>query len=888
MKVLKINSIGGLHHEMFEPDPEFFCSKINVSDCFLDANSFFWSKHFSVSRINELIDVLSFNKSNIYSFCPQYKAILSNRELFIKKVIEAPKKLCYEANTPQEFFSCLETISILCKLYSDFEYFPFSLNIQNGFNLNENNSYEIYNNCLNPKKNPYYSFVVEEIIPIIKENNPDVLFLYGQMSYYFATLSLLIKQFNPKIHICLSRHSSEYYSMNKIIPLLKQNKYLFKIIDSIILDSFEEMEEKLISSLEDNNCIGSVPNILFINDSKEIIETNFSEPCFTNDFPIYKRMHNEKNTNKKVYDIHFDPYIKCHWNKCSFCGINKKYRNRDWCYSEQTFNRKATSLNLLSQECDYLWFVDEALSPDKLRNIAVSFINAKTSFKWQARCRADYGLLENGLPELLAEAGLKELRIGLESGSYKVLKLMNKFDKNFNLSLIESIVSTYEKNGISIHCPMIIGFPQEEDIDRQYTYEFLLKLSKSHPSFTFNINILNLDVSSELYKNWANYQLDRLEYPCEPQYFLGNSIAWIDSLKHNKLSIDVNNFMREVLFPWIPADSLISPTIFYRLCETSRNTLRWKSIGTWYKSKQLFSSDMNLTLSNKVSISQSEDRVFFYQWNSHHYLHGNTYLYNLLVEFKTNSKVSKVINKLNDLDPNVYVKEELISLINKLFEFGFLEGEYTFNDLKNLDDIEKAYDSIYQEGNLIYKIEPDRLLIDWQNILVPGQALELGVGLGKNIDFLLDKGFSVTGVDISSVAIEKLNQKYHSSNCSFLVNDINTFEIPHEKYSLIICSLVLSYLNDTELILLSNKIKNGLCKGGFFYLTDLSERDPLSIKPSNQTTDHRNFFSCSKIQSLFKELNIIELSDVYRKNPHRIGCENAFGLINYLGYKPKS
>ena len=297
---------------------------------------------------------------------------------------------------------------------------------------------------------------------------------------------------------------------------------------------------------------------------------------------------------------------------------------------------------------------------------------------------------------------------------------------------------------------------------------------------------------------------------------------------------------------------------------------------------------MNLILSKEISTNKIEDKIFFYQWNSHHYLHGNTYLYDLLVEFKTSSKVSKVINKLNDFDPDVYVKEELVSLINKLFEFGFLEGKYIFKDLKKLCDIEKTYDSIYQEENLIYKIEPDRLLIDWQHILVPGQALELGVGLGKNIDFLLDKGFFVTGVDISSIAIEKLNKKYHNSNCSFWVNDINTFEIPYEKYSLIICSLVLSYLNDTELVLLSNKIKNGLCKGGFFYLTDLSERDPLYIKPSNQTTDHRNFFSCSKIQSLFKELDIIELSDVYRKNPHRIGCENAFGLINYLGYKPKS
>ena len=885
MKVLKINSVGGIYHEMFEPDSDFYNSKVNIVDGIMDANSLFWSKHFSTDRINKLINILALNKANVYCAYPPYEAILSNRELFINKVIEAPEKLCYETNTPEEFFSSLETISILCKLYSDFEYSPFSLNIQTGFVLDEFNSYDIYNNCLNPQKNPYYNFIVEEIIPKIRELNPDIIFLYGSMSYYFATISLIIKQYNPEVHICLSRHSSEYYSMNKIIPLLKENYNLFNMIDSLILDSFEEIEEKLVFSLEGNQSLTTVPNILLSHNNK-IIETDFSEPSAANSLFVYKRMIKENHMDKKVYDIHFDPYIKCSWNKCAFCGINKKYRNKDLCYSEEIFKQKMISVNSLSHECDYLWFVDEALSPNKLKDLANSFINSKKKINWQARCRAHRDLLDNGLPELLAKSGLKELRIGLESGSYKILKLMNKFDDNFNFKLIEDIVSTYEKVGISVHCPMIMGFPQEDETDRQQTYELLLKLSRENPSFTFNLNILNLDLSSELYKKWAVYQLEKLQYPCKPQYFLGNAIAWIENIEHDKLSTDANKFMKDMLFPWMPDNSLVTPAILYRLCENSRNTLRWKSMNTWHKKKRLFSSEMNLVLSKNVSLKKDDERVFLYQWDSHHYLHGNYYLYNLLNEFQSSTKVSTAIERLNRIDPSVYIKEDLVLLINKLFEYDFLEGEYAYKDLKNLDDLRKAYDSIYREGIYIYKIEPDSLLLNWQDILKPGYALEIGIGLGKNIDFLLDKGFSVTGVDISPVAIETLRQKYHNSNCSFVVDDINRFEISPQKYSLIICSLVLSYLSDTELVILSKKIERGLCKGGFLYLTDLSERDPLYSKPSVQTTDHRNFFNLSKITTLFKELEIVELSDIYTKNAHRIGCENAFGLINFLGYKP--
>ena len=86
---------------------------------------------------------------------------------------------------------------------------------------------------------------------------------------------------------------------------------------------------------------------------------------------------------------------------------------------------------------------------------------------------------------------------------------------------------------------------------------------------------------------------------------------------------------------------------------------------------------------------------------------------------------------------------------------------------------------------------------------------------------------------------------------------------------------------------MSQKIIDGLIPGGFLYINDLSERDPLFNVPKSRTTNHRNFFTCSKVIKLFSELEIYELTDVYKKDFRRIGCENAFGLINFLGRKPK-
>ncbi len=486
---------------------------------------------------------------------------------------------------------------------------------------------------------------------------------------------------------------------------------------------------------------------------------------------------------------------------------------------------------------------------------------------------------------MLAKSGLTELRIGLESASHTILKLMNKFDDNFSFDTMENIISQFNEQGISIHCPMIIGFPQEDSFERQKTYEYLNNMSKKYSLFSFNINVLNVDISSKLYKEWEKYQINYLEYPCLPKYFLGNSVCWISEEKLIELTNEGNTIMRANLFPWMPINSMLSPIIFYRLSETSRNILRWKHLKTW-KNIVLFSADMVLKSSEELSFSlDKNNKNTVYDWNSHHYLVGNRYILEIIHTFDTPTKFSVAINKLIDNNSSVYNSKELMYLINQLFLKGFLVGNYIKHDIVDDKSLVNEYNKIYTEGNLIYSIETNNLLLEYENKFDGGEALELGVGFGKNIDFLLNKGFRVTGLDLSNVAIEKLSTKYTNENCNFIVDDIRDFHMKPNYYSLIICSMVLSYLSDEDLFVLSKRIVNSLKSNGYLYIIDLSERDPLyKVSPEN-TTDHRNFFSSNKINQLFPELGIIELSDILKRNDKRIGCYNSFGLIKYLGYK---
>lgn len=888
MKVLRIRNIDGLFHEMFDPIPNLN-QNIEIRNGYLDATSSFWAKHLERSSLQQLIQILKLNIQREKYQLPQYLSVVSDENSFIQHVLKVPELLSAPELSPQNFFAQLEVMGILCNLYSDFIYSPFKLTVQDAFVLDESSSKSIYDHCLNPCENPWFSFVSENVLPLVYQYNADIIFLQGKISYYFMTIALLAKQRNPNVHICVTRHASEYYSLNKISDLLVENDILFQMVDSIILEYFDEIEPKIISALSGMDGLRNVPNLIYRSANKEIIQTQFAPPEQENVMDIFRReISSLPKTRKAAADIHFEPYTKCHWNRCVFCGINQKYRHSSIATSYEAFFAKIKTIQKLSQEYEYIWFIDEALAPDKLRTISEHLISENIHITWQARCRADIDLIEDGLPELLAKAGLRELRIGLESASYFILAQMKKFDERFSLELMENIIKTYYAHNISIHCPMILGFPQENASERQKTYEFLSRMCRDVPLFTFNLNILNLDISSKLYRNWEKFQLESIAFTCPPKYFLGNCVAWIPAGEQRSLDHECQAFMREHLYPWMPVNAITPPTILYRLSETSRYTLRWKADGLWEKSHQnrLFSAEMELQISKELAITHINNEIYLvYSWDSHHYMQGNQFMLDILKCFDSPCKVSTAINTLVSRNPDVYRAEELIVLLQKFYMFQYLKGSYQFHNIETNEALKAAYDHIYQEESFIYTVEVDRCLQDWSQALIPGLALELGVGFGKNIDFLRERGFQVTGVDFSEVAIEKMRKKH--PDCEFFTADIRDFPIAREKYSLIICSLVLSYLNKEDLAILAHRIMGGLTPGGILYLTDLSYRDPLALVPVGQTSDHRNFLAIDEVTSLFSTLDIIELSDVFRKEPKRIGCRGAFGLINFLGQKPE-
>ena len=665
MRYIHIASVGGLFHEFYNPVPNgLYTMRLKCSENELDATNFFWSLIFDIASIQQLL-------SKIKPISPKHIAILSNTKLFIKQVIEAKKCICRRDLTQQDFFRYLETLSIVCDLYSEYVFYPHRLTIQNGFDLDCYSASKIYHECLVENQNPYLKFVKLYIIPHIVSLQPDIIFIDGAPTYYNMSVCRLIKKKFPNIHISLTRHSSEYYSLNKIEAYLIKNKYLFRMVDSVILEFFSETEDKLTDAIEKKYKLSQIPNLIY-KDGNSIKMTSYSisQKAYLPDIQ-------EPYAGSELINVHLQPNVMCYWNKCSFCGINKKYHfinpsiEKDDDLEKSLKNLK----DCIDEQVKYIWFIDEAIHPSKLEHIANFFINNRMNIRWQARCRIEKILLNKNLIMVLQKSGLTELRLGLESASADILKSMNKFNQDFSLDLVNEICAKYSEAGISIHFPMIIGFPGETAFELSKTYNYLKYLCSQFPLVSFNINIFNLDISSYVFSHPGKFGIDEISYPCPLNDFLGNTLQWKrnNTLSLNHLYKERDRYMRDILYPWMPKDSHVKPYLFYRLSETIRNTLIWKSQKDANKDNKL-NMKKKLIVPTALIYGYDSNRNIYviYNWTTHHYMIGNKHMIAIFDLFKEAHSLQEAIYKLNSYNSEIYTSEDLELLLPKLFQQGYL------------------------------------------------------------------------------------------------------------------------------------------------------------------------------------------------------------------------
>ncbi len=146
--------------------------------------------------------------------------------------------------------------------------------------------------------------------------------------------------------------------------------------------------------------------------------------------------------------------------------------------------------------------------------------------------------------------------------------------------------------------------------------------------------------------------------------------------------------------------------------------------------------------------------------------------------------------------------------------------------------------------------QPVKLITDFAKLATGTKALDVACGMGRHSKYLASIGFDVDALDISSVAIETLQDipNIHPQEVDF-----DTYILPKNRYDLIVCTF---FLKRELFPQITKALKE---EGIFIYETFLYHPENENI-PSNQTF----LLEEGELEVTFDhEYNIIHLSEYW-------------------------
>jgi len=227
-----------------------------------------------------------------------------------------------------------------------------------------------------------------------------------------------------------------------------------------------------------------------------------------------------------------------------------------YCTNEGVYGRKWNALpaeQVAEETCDLvtryglelLWIVDDNFLVDRERAIGIAegIVRRGVRFNWSVQASTNLvGRMTHEELLLLRRAGLTQVAQGADSGSPKVLHLMNKdFQK---IDTIYTAADKLSQAGIRPSFNMIFGFPGEREKERRESVALIMDICRRYPGAEFWTNIftpypgapimqrafeLGIDVPKTL-EGWVDFF---------PRYTV---LPWLKGRKHS----DVQK-MREYL-----------------------------------------------------------------------------------------------------------------------------------------------------------------------------------------------------------------------------------------------------------------------------------------------------------------------------------------------------
>ena len=183
--------------------------------------------------------------------------------------------------------------------------------------------------------------------------------------------------------------------------------------------------------------------------------------------------------------------------------------------------------------------------------------------------------------------------------------------------------------------------------------------------------------------------------------------------------------------------------------------------------------------------------------------------------------------------------------------------------VKTSQDSKTQWDEKYSRPTFIFGKSPVQFLAEnYHYIPFEGSVLDMGMGEGRNAVFLAQKGYKVTGVDISSVAVKKsylLAQEF-GVKIKGVVASLSDYKIAPGSFDAIVCF----YYVDRSLV---EKIKTWLKPGGILIYEAYTLRE--KAKKKRDSSDDHEYLKEQELLKLFPGMRVLKYEEPLHEKEFR-------------------
>lgn len=170
-------------------------------------------------------------------------------------------------------------------------------------------------------------------------------------------------------------------------------------------------------------------------------------------------------------------------------------------------------------------------------------------------------------------------------------------------------------------------------------------------------------------------------------------------------------------------------------------------------------------------------------------------------------------------------------------------------------EVKTYWDKKYNNEEYVFGKTPAKFLSQNYSYIPEGsRVLDMGMGEGRNAVFLARKGYKVTGVDISSVAVNKaqLLAREFGVRINTVVASLNNYKIPKNSLDAVICF----YYVDRSL----NKRMIEWLKPGGILIYESHTDNQRKVK-GNESYDKRYLLRESELMTMFPNMRVLKYEE---------------------------